>query len=55
MAGDLVIVAAQPPGPALHLLEEVPLQLPLEQWLVRLESEVAKAFNQLLREAGRGL
>ena len=48
-----MIVAAQPAGPALHLLEEVALQLPLEEWLKRLESEVVKAFKQLLREASK--
>ncbi|CAK9046440.1 unnamed protein product [Durusdinium trenchii] len=50
---DLVITAVQPTGPALQLLEPVPLHLPVQEWLPTLEKAVAKSFASLLWEVSQ--
>lgn len=47
---DWVITAAETSGPSLQLLQAVPLHLPLQEWLHRLEQSVARSFAAALRE-----
>ncbi|CAJ1435927.1 unnamed protein product [Effrenium voratum] len=41
-------------GPPLQLLEPVALNVPLQEWLKRLEQQVATTFQQLLRQEASG-
>lgn len=47
---DWMITAAEASGPPLQLLHAVPLHLPLQEWLRRLEESVQGSFAALLRE-----